>query len=240
MNPDEYSNNLNYRNVEGQYPSPPYLPPMSQDPGIPPKAQRPSIRERGLIIAILVLTIIGSCNINFDDSVYEGASRAIRDFFSYQDGSTANLIDGDMLDDVSRVSLRQLSSKDLASKDGTAKDDAAKNQIALWTVITNGTSRAFTFHDLEVSELPENTTAKYVSGVQTVVPGASVLAVVVLDPAEPLSDEQLEFATIDWLADAGGDGVIVTNVVSPNAEQGALLDAAYGEAVAKELRDYQK
>lgn len=235
MNPDEYSNGLNDRYVEGQYPSPPYLPPMSQDPGIPPKAQRPSIRERGLIIAILVLTIIGSCNINNNDSVYDGSSRAIHDYFSYQNDANGNVIDGDSLDSVSRVSLRQLSSKDLASKDGTAK-----NQIALWTVITNGTSRAFTFHDLEISELPENTTAKYVSGVQTVLPGASVLAVVVLDPAEPLSDEQLEFATIDWLADAGGDGVTVTNVVSPNAEQGALLDAAYEGAVAKQLRDYQK
>lgn len=208
-----------------KYPSPPYLPPSSSDLGIPPTSQRPSIRERGLIIWILILTVFTACSGIDQNDIYAETSRALADH-SMEDG------------------FDEWSDEDWSNEEEFVRNPVQELPIdggtALWAVVTNQSPRAVTFHDVEVSGLPEGVDADYLSGVQTVVPGESVLVALLVEGAKALSDNQMTLVELDYLVPANVEPVFVSVVDNEDPTINSSLVDAYEALVSEQVTAHKK
>ena len=196
------------------YPTPPYLPPMPVDPGIPPKEARPSIRERGLIIWILVLTIVGMININAgsdSSSVYDEAYRGALDAQSQIDFNFDGTTGSIYRTEVSAIKVN----------DGTV----------VFSVVTNSGPRTVSFFDLRFSGYMDSQKVGYISGPQNLRPGESTVVAVLVEKDKNFDVQPVLF---DYLVSADGqeyelnlndfDGDISMKTVNEAYEGLALAD----------------
>lgn len=213
----------------------PYLPHQMSDPGIPHKWRRPSIRERGLIIAILVLAILNSCTISFATDDNSDVRSAVREVL-YEEGlGTGALLetDGDNWSNGSSM----------FPGSATFRTDVyavpAEGGTILYSVVTNNGRQIVPIIGLEVDNVPGGGQATYISGALSIAPGDSKAVAVWLEGVDTVTQEQIDQVSFSSFVAAGASYIVFDDVSPADGEDHlAAIRSAYEPIVKKQLATF--
>jgi hypothetical protein len=208
-----------------RYPSdsPPYLPPQSSDPGIPGKWRRPSIRERGILIWILVLSILGlfSVNTGGSEDAYSGAYSAVQD--AMYGGYYNNGWDADVDAYLTRTPVAALETE---------------AGVVVYAIVTNTGIRAQALYDIVVENVPQGVTSKYITGPLSIVGGEARVLAVLLPEKEKLSDTELRDLAFIEAKTPEQTTVMLDNVMDVDLLAAKELAQAYEPIARAQLDTY--
>lgn len=204
----------------------PYLPPTGTDPGIPPKWQRPSVRERGLIIAILVVGILGLIGPRFTFTYSGGVEQAVSSALYNYENSREGSNEPGMFPNQYTYRTEVMS---VPVDQGTL----------LYSVVTNEGQYVVPIIGLEVDDVPGGGQATFISGAQSINPGDALVVAVLLEGVETVTPEQLDKVSFSSYVASGASYVVFDGVSSPeDSEHLQTIRSAYDPIAKSQLKKY--
>lgn len=221
------TNQSNTDSAPSSQSSSPYLPAQTFDPGIPHKWRRPSVRERGLIIAILVISLLGLVDLRFNYTS-GGALEDVVANAMYQNGWTPN---SDTSDSIFADGYGAYRTEVFAA--------SAKGGTILYSVVTNNNGYVIPISGVDVSQIPSGVEATYISGAQSIAPGDAQVVAVWLDGVDKVSDEELKDVAFDSYSTADSTGTLFEVVVTPEDSHRDSIVSAYEPIARAQLKEFQ-
>ncbi|WP_435298890.1 hypothetical protein [Timonella sp. A28] len=223
------------QNPQGQTPLPPPLPP--QDPGIPHKWARPSIRERGLIIAILVISILGLINFNINVGGYNGYSGV---YNAVQQAMNDHAFNNGMYDDSSGFVYNSYDGTYVQRTPAQAiKTDAG---VVVFAILVNSGTRTVSGYDVSFTTTNTSVQGKYVSGLVTLAPGEAQPVAVLFPKMKKIDEKFVEsftFETLSTVESSEGDMLDISEIYDHADEELKKMNKAYEPVLREQLKKFQ-
>ncbi len=195
------------------------------DPGIPSKWRRPSIRERGILIWILVLSILGlfSVNTGGSEDAYSGAYNAVQD--AMYGGYYNNGWDADADAYLTRTPVAGFETE---------------AGVVVYTIVTNSGVRAQSLYDIVIEGVPEGVTPKYITGPLSILGGEARVLAALLPEKTKLSDAELVNLAFSEAKAPDQTTTYLGDVLEPDEVTAKELARAYEPIARQQLEDYLK